>query len=170
MSSLPPCTLDMHTNRNCFKLSDTASTGSSWRGRMNSVSRRRVNRWRFKHQKMVLHAIWEPAQSADCMGLSMQSADCMVCSLQTAWSPCRLILFRNFSEISGFPRESTSWQNYLTKRKITSVFLTMVIIRFLACNWGKQWQVCLHGMNGCCDELDSLLPKCPPSFSHNTTL
>ena len=26
----------------------------------------------------MLHAIWEPAQSADCMGLSMQSADCMV--------------------------------------------------------------------------------------------
>ena len=63
----------------------------------------------------MLHAIGEPAQSADCMGLSMQSADCMVRSLQTAWSPCRLktpqklaILFRNFSEISGFPRESTS--------------------------------------------------------------
>ena len=54
-------------------------------------------------------------QSADCMGLSMQSVDCMVRSLQTAWSPCRLktpqklaILFRNFSEIAGFPRESTS--------------------------------------------------------------
>ena len=46
--------------------------------------------------------------TADCMGLSMQSADCMVRSLQTAWPPCRLILFRNFSEISGFPRESTS--------------------------------------------------------------
>ena len=99
---------------------------------------------------------------------------CAVCRLHGAkYAVCRLhghILFRNFSKISGFPRESTSWQNYLTERKITSVFLTMVIIRFLACNWGKQWQVCSHGMNGCCDELDSLLPKCPPSFSHNTTL
>ena len=26
----------------------------------------------------MLHVIWEPVQSADCMGLSMQSADCMV--------------------------------------------------------------------------------------------
>ena len=55
------------------------------------------------------------AKYAVCRLHGTQSADCMVRSLQSAWSPCRLktpqklaILFRNFSEISGFPRESTS--------------------------------------------------------------
>ena len=66
----------------------------------------------------VLHAIWEPAQSADCMGPSMQSADCMVRSLQTAWSPCRLktpqklaIFFSKFQRNLRFSARI----NFLTK-------------------------------------------------------
>ena len=106
------------------------------------------------------------AKYAVCRLHGAQSADCMV-TVQTK-DPRD-----SFSKFQRNLRFSARI-NFLTKlpnlRKITSVFLTMVIIRFLACNWGKQWQVCSHGMNGCCDELDSLLPKCPPSFSHNTTL
>ena len=56
----------------------------------------------------MLHAIWEPAQSADCMGLSMQSADCMVRSLQTAWS-------HSFSKFQRNLRFSARI-NFLTKQ------------------------------------------------------
>ena len=109
------------------------------------------------------------AKYAVCRLHGTQSADCMV-TVRTKDPSKTCDSFSKFQRNLRFSARI----NFLTKlpnlKEITSVFLTMVIIHFLACNWGKQWQVCSHGMNGCCDELDSLLPKCPPSFSHNTTL
>ena len=106
----------------------------------------------------MLHAIWEPAQSADCMGLSMQSADCMVRSLQTAWSPCRLktpqklaILFDNgyysFSYLylgetmtSLFARnERLLWRTRFSTTEMPSQFLTQY-------NTIKSWQFSLFSL------------------------
>ena len=70
------------------------------------------------------------AKYAVCRLHGTQSADCMA-TAQT----------NSFSKFQRNLRFSARI-NFLTKlpnlKEITSVFLTMVIIRFLACNWGKQ--------------------------------
>ena len=77
------------------------------------------------------------AKYAVCRLHGTQSADCMV----TVQTKDPRDSFSKFQRNLGFSARI----NFLTKRpppppqrKITSVFLTMVIICFLACNWGKQ--------------------------------
>ena len=84
-------------------------------------------------QSENLRSLQTGAKYAVCRLHGTQSADCMV-TVQTK-DPSKTC-----DSLSKFQRNLRF--NFLTKlptkRKITFVFLTMVIIRFLACNWGKQ--------------------------------